>query len=144
MKEDTRNFILFAVLAAIILLGGNFLSARYFPHVANPPATKLVDGKSQVVPPPSGSPAATTPAQVRDLEIVRRETPRVAIQTADLQGSINLKGARIDDLTLTKYKQTIDKNSPPIRLLSPRGTKDAYFAGFGWNGDGVTVPNGVP
>ncbi|WP_421021612.1 membrane protein insertase YidC, partial [Klebsiella pneumoniae] len=89
------------------------------------------DGKSQVVPPPSGSPAATTPAQVRDLEIVRRETPRVAIQTADLQGSINLKGARIDDLTLTKYKQTIDKNSPPIRLLSPRGTKDAYFAGFG-------------
>ncbi|MES2021430.1 MAG: membrane protein insertase YidC [Pseudomonadota bacterium] len=142
MKEDTRNFILFAVLAAIILLGGNFLSAKFFPHAANPPATKMVDGKSQVVAAPTGGPAVTDATRLRDLEVVRRETPRVAIQTADLQGSINLKGARIDDLTLTKYKQTIDKNSPPIRLLSPRGTKDAYFAGFGWNGDGVTVPNG--
>ena len=141
MKQDTRNFILFAVLAAIILFGGNFLSARFFPRAANPPATKLVDGKSQVVATPTG-PAATGAAAVRDLKIVQAESPRVPIRTADLQGSINLKGARIDDLTLTKYKQTIDKNSPPIRLLSPRDTKDAYFAGFGWNGDGVTVPNG--
>jgi YidC/Oxa1 family membrane protein insertase len=137
VKTDTRNFI----LAAIILLGGNFLSARFFPHAANPPVTRIVDGKSQVVNTPTG-PAATGAANVRDLKIVKAESPRVAIRTADLQGSINLKGGRIDDLTLTNYKETIDANSPPIRLLSPRGTQNAYFAGFGWNGDGVSVPNG--
>ena len=140
MKEETRNFVLFAVLAAIILFGGNLLSSRMFPR-ANPPSTKVVAGKSQVIDTPTG-PAPTSATAVRALEVVRAETPRIAIRTADLQGSINLKGARIDDLTLTKYKETIDKNSPPIRLLSPRGTQHAYFAGFGWNGDGVVVPNG--
>ena len=138
MKDDTRNFILFAVLAAIILLGGNFLSARYFPR-ANPPATKIVAGKTKVIDTPTG-PATTGVAAVRALAVVRAESPRVPIRTADLQGSINLRGARIDDLTLTKYKETVDKNSPPIRLLSPRGTKNAYFGGFGWSGDGVSVP----
>lgn len=146
MKEDTRNFVLFAVLAAIILLGGNYLSARFFPRPANPAATRMVNARSEPLPAAPGvspgGPAASDPMRVRDLDAVRRETPRVRIATADLQGSINLKGARIDDLTLTKYKETIDKNSPPIRLLAPRGTKNAYFAGFGWSGDGVTVPNG--
>ena len=140
MKDDTKNFILFALLAAIILIGGNYLTTRFFP-AANPAPTKIAGGKTTVVATPSG-PAATDPARVRDRAIVLAESPRVKIETSDLQGSINLKGARIDDLKLIKYKETIDASSPPIRLLSPRGTKDAYFAGFGWNGDGVTVPNG--
>jgi YidC/Oxa1 family membrane protein insertase len=141
VKDETRNFIVFFVLAAIILFGGNFLSSKFMPRAANPPVTRIVDGKSKIVNTPTG-PAATGATNVRDLKIVQAESPRVAIRTADLQGSINLKGARIDDLTLTNYKETIDAKSPPIRLLSPRGTKNAYFAGFGWNGDGVTVPNG--
>ena len=144
MKDDTRNFVLFAVLAAIILLGGNFLSAKLFPR-ANPPATKIVAGTTKVIDTPTGpttaGPTTAGTGAVRPLAVVRAESPRVAIRTADLEGSINLKGARIDDLTLTKYKETVDKNSPPIRLLSPRGTKDAYFGGFGWSGDGVTVPD---
>ncbi len=140
MKEDTRNFVLFAVIAVAILLGGNLLSSHFFPR-ANPPATRIVEGKSKVLPTATG-PAATDPGAVRALDVVIRDTPRIAIRTADLHGSINLKGARIDDLTLTKYKETIAKDSPAIRLLSPRGTAAAYFAGFGWNGDGVTVPNG--
>ena len=36
--------------------------------------------------------------------------------------------------------QTIAKNSPPVRLLSPAGAKDSYFAQFGWTGEGVAVP----
>ena len=44
------------------------------------------------------------------------------------QGSINLKGARIDDLVLVKQRETIAKNSPPVRLLSPLGAPGAYFA----------------
>ena len=70
MKEDTRNFVLFAVLAAIILLGGNLLSSRMFPR-ANPPATKIVNGKSKVIDTPTG-PAATTAATVRALDVVPR------------------------------------------------------------------------
>ncbi len=89
---------------------------------------------------PAANPTATTPTAIRDRKVVLAETPRVAIDTPRLKGSINLKGARIDDLVLLDYKQTVDKNSPPIRLLSPAGAEGAYFAGFGWRTDGLNPP----
>lgn len=58
--------------------------------------------------------------------------PRVAIETELLEGSINLKGARIDDLLLRKYRETIDPDSPLIVLLTPGGSENAYFAEFGY------------
>ncbi|MDB5684316.1 MAG: rane protein insertase, partial [Sphingomonas bacterium] len=47
---------------------------------------------------------------------------------------------RIDDLVLTTHRETVDRNSPPIQLLSPGGTAKAYFAGFGWSGEGMVLP----
>ncbi|HEY9548584.1 MAG TPA: membrane protein insertase YidC, partial [Kiloniellaceae bacterium] len=58
-------------------------------------------------------------------------------------GSIALRGARIDDLTLKQYHETIEPESQPITLLSPEGSADPYFARFGWAakpGSDVTLP----
>src|SRR5919112_880130 len=74
------------------------------------------------------------------LAIVLSATPRVRIETHALQGSINLKGARIDDLVLLRERQSIAADSPPVRLLSPAGAPAAFFAGFGWTGEGVAAP----
>ncbi|MDB5707111.1 MAG: rane protein insertase YidC [Sphingomonas bacterium] len=139
MNNDNKNFILFALFAALILFGWPLVTSKFFP-AANPPVTKIENGKSKTIANPGASPAATSASAVRDRKVVLAESPRVLIDTPELKGSINLKGARVDDLVLVKYKETIDKNSPPIRLLSPSGTKDAYFAGFGWSGDGISVP----
>src|ERR1700728_5397335 len=93
---------------------------------------------------PGGAPGATAPeapgvpntaspqAQVATREAVIKITPRVAIDTARLGGSIDLKGGRIDDLTLAQYRESIDPNSPPIVMYSPSGAPDAYYAEFGW------------
>ncbi|RZM27826.1 MAG: membrane protein insertase YidC, partial [Sphingomonas sp.] len=43
-------------------------------------------------------------------------------------------------LVLVDYKETVAKNSAPIRLLSPAGAPEAYFAGFGWRSDGLQPP----
>jgi len=137
--ENQRNMILAIALSAIVLIGWTFVASHFFP-TANPPATKIEAGKEKILPNPAASPAADAPAAIRDRAIVLRESPRVVIRTPLLAGSINLKGARVDDLTLTAYRETIAKNSPPIRLLSPGGSPDAYFAGFGWAGDGVALP----
>ncbi|MGB6938328.1 MAG: membrane protein insertase YidC, partial [Xanthobacteraceae bacterium] len=59
-------------------------------------------------------------------------TPRIAISTPRLGGSIDLKGGRVDDLTLTQYREAIEPDSPPIVLFSPSGAPDAYYAEFGW------------
>ncbi|HEX9070589.1 MAG TPA: membrane protein insertase YidC [Pseudolabrys sp.] len=61
-------------------------------------------------------------------------SPRVPIATGSLQGSIALKGGRIDDLALVKFRETVDPKSPPIVLLSPSGTADPFYAEFGWTG----------
>ena len=137
--ENQRNMILAIALSAIVLIGWTFVASHFFP-TANPPATKIEAGKEKILPNPAASPAADAPAAIRDRAVVLRESPRVVIRTPLLAGSINLKGARVDDLTLTAYRETIAKNSPPIRLLSPGGSPDAYFAGFGWAGDGVALP----
>jgi YidC/Oxa1 family membrane protein insertase len=135
--NEQRNMILAIVLSALVLIGWSFLSDRILP-TANPPATKIVKGKEVPVARPQDS---TAPAAVRDVQIVRGETPRIAIESPNLRGSVNLKGARIDDLVLSAYGQTIAKDSPPVRLLSPAGTRDAYYAIFGWTGQGVALPN---
>jgi YidC/Oxa1 family membrane protein insertase len=137
--SDNRNMVLAIVLSALVLLGWSFVSERFFP-TASEPSTKFENGKQVPLPKPQADPAADTPAAIRSLQTVVRETPRIAIETPSLRGSINLRGARIDDLVLVRHRQNLSKNSPPIRLLSPSGAQNAYFANFGWTGEGASLP----
>ena len=142
--NEQRNMILAIALSAIVLFGWGIVTEYFFPP-ASPPATKIVEGKEVPVARAddlkSTAPApAAAPARPRDVDAVRGETPRVAIETPRLRGSINLKGARIDDLVLTTQTVTIKPKSPPVRLFAPEGTADAYFASFGWTGQGVELP----
>jgi YidC/Oxa1 family membrane protein insertase len=138
--NEQRNLILAFILSGLVLFGWMFLSQRYLP-VANPPSTTVVKGKSVPVANATGAPVASNPTAVRDRTLVLAQAPRVKIAAPRLAGSINLKGAQIDDLVLTTQRETIAKDSPPVRLLSPDGAADAYFAGFGWTGTGVKLPD---
>jgi len=60
------------------------------------------------------------------------ESPRIGISTPRLHGSISLVGGRLDDLTLAKYHETLNPESPEIVLFSPAGAPDAYFTEVGW------------
>ncbi|KKW92362.1 membrane protein insertase YidC [Sphingobium chungbukense] len=138
--DDKKNIVLAVLLTAAILFGWPYVAKHFFP-AANPPATKIEGGKTTPLGTSGPAPAAEGPAAIRDLALVLKDSPRVAIRTPKLAGSINLKGARIDDIVLPTYKETIAKDSPAIRLYGPSGTKDAYFAGFGWQGEGLKAPN---
>jgi YidC/Oxa1 family membrane protein insertase len=63
---------------------------------------------------------------------------RVRIDTPSLEGSINLTGARLDDLKLKHYTETVDKNSPEISLLNPQSLPTGYFAEIGFVGNDKT------
>ncbi|NYT39289.1 membrane protein insertase YidC [Sphingomonas sp. R-74633] len=137
MKEDQKNFVLFAVIAGLLLFAWPYATHWLFPQ--QPAATQTVNGKPTKVT-PGATPATDSPTAMRDRAVVLGESPRVAIETPSLKGSINLKGARIDDLMLVEYAETTAKKSPPIRLLSPSGAEGAYFAQFGWQG-GAQAPD---
>ena len=89
------------------------------------PATPEVPATPKVAP-PSGQP------QTASREAVIASSPRIRIETPRLGGSIDLKGGRIDDLTLTQYREQVDPKSPPIVLFSPSGAPEAFYAEFGW------------
>ncbi len=76
--------------------------------------------------------AVPTVADAATDAVIPESGGRVSIDTPSLKGSISLQGARIDDLTLSKYRETLKKNSPPVRLFSPASKPDSYFAEHGW------------
>ena len=155
--------ILFVVLSAMIFLGSSFVSETYFPQ---PPAATApaASGAAPAAQPTlmqtwfGGAPAPAAPTApgavvqgsvpgvaaagtVQPVAVALAQSPRVAIATPRLSGSINLRGGRIDDLLLTAYPQTIDKNSPPVRLFTPSGAEAAYFSQFGWTGADAPGPD---
>jgi YidC/Oxa1 family membrane protein insertase len=148
--DNPRNMILAIVLSALVLFGWSAISDIYFPQpkpVATAPAASSGAAQSPAgttsaqMPNVSGAAPAPVVVQPRTVEAALTGGNRIRIQTPKLEGSINLTGARIDDLVLPTYRQKIDKDAPPVRLLAPAGTKQSYYAGFGWSGDGVNVPN---
>ena len=72
------------------------------------------------------------PAVVMPRDAAIAATPRIKIESPRISGSISLKGARIDDVALTQYRETVDPKSPAIVLFSPSGTAEPYYAEFLW------------
>ncbi|MBW4332273.1 membrane protein insertase YidC [Stakelama sp. CBK3Z-3] len=139
MKDEYKNFIIFAVIAAFVLFAWQPIVDRFYP--SNPEPTTAESGvKTTPKANPAADPTADSPAAVRDRNTVLAATKRIPIDTPTLKGSINLAGPRIDDLVLKQYDETIAKDSDPIRLLSPAGAPEAYFAGFGWRTEGIKAP----
>jgi YidC/Oxa1 family membrane protein insertase len=132
--------ILAVVLSVAVLLGWTWAANKFFP-TANPPSTKVVNGERVPAPPPAAQPSApATPKALKSVSAAIASSPRISIRTPSLLGSINLKGAQIDDLLLLEQKQTIAPDSPPVRLLAPLGAPGAYVAEFGWTAEGAQAP----
>ena len=133
--------ILAVVLSALVLLGWSLVTERYFP-TASEPSTQVVDGKQVPLPQRSGNPTtAPSPAQQPQRQTQQLPpAPRIRIETPNLRGSINLRGARIDDLLLIRHRENIAPDARPVRLFAPEGSPRAYYASFGWMGDGLAAP----
>ena len=140
--SNQRNLFLAVVLCGLLLFGWDAAINYIYPKPATPAkveatTTAAADGDAKkVVRTREGG--LTDPAaealEKRDLATVLKSPQRVAIAAPELAGSIDLVGARIDDLTLTTHRQTVDKDSGPVRLFSPSGTPAQHFAQFGWSG----------
>ena len=157
--DDKRNLIAAILLSVAILLGWNFVSQKFFPTPAKPDVTTTVagtDGATTAAPAPAAdgtvppgaingaAPAAPVTGRagpLRPVATVLAEGKRIPITNPKLKGSINLVGARIDDITLTNYRQTIKKDSPAVRLFAPAGAQGTYFAAVAWTAGGVAVPD---
>jgi YidC/Oxa1 family membrane protein insertase len=137
---ENKNVILAIALSAAIMIGWMYLVQ--IPQAEKQQAAQQAQIEAQqAAQQPTGQPGQQAVPQDAGRKVVSREealkeSPRVAIDSPRLKGSINLKGARVDDLILKEYRETIQATSPNIVLLSPANTEQGYFTEFGWLGEG--------
>ncbi|MBN9014311.1 MAG: membrane protein insertase YidC [Rhizobiales bacterium] len=161
---DNRNTIIAVILSGLVLIGWQYFfnipqmekqraeQAQSELAKANktaPATTATTPATSSANTAPGAAPTTPTVNQPTTTAIVSRDaaisgSPRVKIETPRLAGSVSLKGARIDDLSLVQYRDTVDPKSPAIVLFSPSGTAEPYYAEFGWvaaSGSIVQIPD---
>jgi len=151
--SDNRNTILAVILSGLVLIAWQYwynipqMEKQRAAQQAQQQAEQPTPGAA----PGSTAPAATTPATpaqkadgaptttpaaaaapVQSRESALAASARVKIDTPSVSGSISLTGARIDDVALVKYRETVDPKSPAIVLFAPSGTKEPFYAEFGF------------
>ena len=161
--ENQRNFLITIVLSVLILAGWQYfymgpkieaerakIEAEQSQQVNAPNTTPSASGgtagnvpstSGAALAPGSDGAGAATP-QTREQAVTNGA--RVPIDTPSLSGSINLNGARLDDLRLKKYHVTVDKASPTVELLSPASLQNGWFAELGFvGGNAGDLPSGT-
>ncbi len=139
--DQKRLFLAIAVSLGIMIVFQTLLAPMLPQPPAKPVATEARQADGTPATAASGAqPAAGTTAAA----VVPREVPRVMIEGKRVSGSISLLGARIDDLLLTDYRETIDPASRHVRLFEPRSEAKPYYAQYGWTalaGETVKLPD---
>jgi YidC/Oxa1 family membrane protein insertase len=152
--SDHKNTIIAVVLSLLVIVGWQYFigypqmerqrqdaqlkqqqeQSQTTPKAAQPasPQPSTAQPAAPEVPGAPKTAASSAQAQAASRDAAIAASPRIAIETARLGGSIDLKGGRIDDLTLTQYREETDPKSPPIVLFSPSGAPEAFYAEFGW------------
>jgi YidC/Oxa1 family membrane protein insertase len=147
--NDHKNTILAVVLSAMVLIAWQYFvgmpqmekqrqevqqraeqqQQTTTPTPAAPGQPQVQPGTGPQVPGQGGAPSAGIQYS---REAILAASPRVMIDTPRIRGSIALKGARIDDVALKQYRETVDPNSPLVVLLSPSGSPHPFYSEFGW------------
>ena len=144
--DNQRNLIVAVVLCLALLLGFDLLMGQFYPQPApSEQVTTQADTPTQRAEVRHTREGGLTDpldqaAEVRDLRTALAAGGRIALDAPEVAGSINPVGARIDDIVLKTHRQTVDRDSGPVRLFSPAGTPAQQFAQFGWVGEGVALP----
>lgn len=146
-SDDNKNLLLAIALSVAVMVGWNYfygapkLDQQRQAQTTTPAGQPAAPGGALQLPtaggtaltPPSGAlPSSSTAAIALTREAALALAPRVKIESPSLRGSISLLGGRIDDLSLSTYRETVDPKSANIVLFAPVGSPEPYFADFGW------------
>jgi YidC/Oxa1 family membrane protein insertase len=134
---DSKNTIIFIVAAMLMLGVYQFLIIAPAQREAEAQQRQIAAAQPKAAPGAPAMPGAAAPSVYISRPDALAAGPRVKIDTPAMTGSISLRGARLDDLYLTGYRETLDANSPPVELFRPKGVQFAYFAQNGWVGQNL-------
>jgi YidC/Oxa1 family membrane protein insertase len=130
---ENKNVIIAVILSTAILIGWSM----YFENPDEAQRKRLeIQGKTEtqtnIQKPETPQTGKAVPTKAISRSDALKEGDRVFIENSNLSGSISLRGALIDDIILKNYRETLDKSSKPIVVLSPKKSEDGYFVESGW------------
>ncbi len=150
-QQHNRNFLMALVLSFAVLLLWNIFygypaikeerakkaeqPAAQSQQTGQPAAPSTAPRPEATTQVPSAGQGAATPEKLKPRAAVLAQSPRVAVDTPSLKGSIALKGGRIDDLVLRKYTNAIEPDSGNVVLFTPSSAEHAFYAEHGWSAD---------
>jgi YidC/Oxa1 family membrane protein insertase len=115
--HDHNNVFYAVALSLVILIAWQYFFATSFlgkPSTQKTAQIGVIAGGAEIRPQPQaiGTQATALPSAQRPQKFSRQEalarSPRVAVDTPPVRGSIALTGGRIDDLSLVQYRETTD------------------------------------
>ncbi|MEL6387425.1 MAG: membrane protein insertase YidC [Pseudomonadota bacterium] len=129
--NQQRNF-----LVAMVLMLGFVWAYQAFvidPEIqARQAAQEAAAAREAELNPPDATSLAIDDALVAPtVEAALGTDDRVTFDSPGVDGSINLTGARIDDLNLKRHFLTVDREAE-LRLMRPENAPFGYYATYGW------------
>jgi YidC/Oxa1 family membrane protein insertase len=140
--QNNKNILLATILSAMILLSWTWFYEKPKMEKAEAQRKILAEQKPQVETGKNTGGKAVEGVLAQPIEaaiilknreeiLAQSQKNRVEIVSENLHGSLSLKGARFDDLTLAKYFVSSEKKEE-VTLFAPSESKERYFADFGW------------
>ena len=143
MNPETRNLVAAISLSMAVLIGYQLLFVEPKKDIAQNENIVKESNDSSNIPIPQNLDNGIVASDTTETKSSNKPVPRISMISKEVSGSISLKGARIDDITLTQYKETLEPESELIKLLLKSNGDSPYFIEFGWSSpDGIKVPNG--
>lgn len=127
--DQTRNLILAMVLMFAVLFG---YQALYVAPREEARREAMAEAEQDTAEREArGETEAAAPMIAETVEEALVADSRVPFQGPGVDGSINLTGARIDDLNLRRHFVTVEREDE-LRLMRPENASHGYFATYGW------------
>lgn len=131
--NEQRNFILAMVLSALVLIG-------YWVFYQGPAVEKakanaeqeMARAKAEQSLNGTVSNEASSPIKLLPRENLVGQGTRIKIDSPSIRGSFLTTGARLDDVTLKNYDETLDAADGQVSLLSPEGSEKAAYITDNW------------
>ncbi len=146
MDDQNKNLILATVLSFLVILVWYTVFAptppAVDPNAPVPAASQSVTDSGTAATTATGSTATATATEAAPA-LTTANAPRLVIDTPRLSGSVSLLGGVFDDIGLKDYHETLDANSPEVKVLTheTNDTIKPYWANFGWrSAAGATGP----
>ncbi len=141
--DQSRLFLAIAISIAILI--GFQMLLPHPPPAHHPAPAHQVTATAQPTEsaPGATSPTASTPSARPATVQPARKAPQLAILAPAVKGSIDLDGARLDQVVLRDYRETVNKNSPNVAVLGAVGGSRPYYVQFGWSaasGESIKLP----